>query len=174
MLVPRLIGAGLIVVGGIMYGAGLARSLRLRAREIDQLETALRILETEIAFTQTPLPEACERIAQGIRGSVRLLFEDIARRLSAQGGDSVCNVWAAAVSTWSGRAQIQAEELAILSALGATLGRTSAEEQVRSIRYTTERLKTVRERLEADLEKQSRLRLYLGAAGGLALAILLV
>lgn len=170
----RAIGAGCVVVGGFMYGLGLARSMQARVREISDLIGALQVLETEIAFAHAPLPEACDTVAHAMRGTVRRLFRLMTRRFSAAHDLRVADIWREVISMWAEHAHLQAEELNVLLALGTTLGRSGTDEQVRTLRYTADRLMHIRQRLEGDLEKQSRLRLYLGVAGGVVLAILLV
>lgn len=168
----RFLGACLVVAGGALYGLGMARVLQARVREIGDLITALDALEHEIAGLYTPLPEAFSRAARSSRGAVRRLFVTLGKRLA--GAASVPDAWRAAVDGWSPTASLGPEELDILAGLGGVIGRTGAPEQARALRYAAQRLQRVRERLERDLDKQLRLRLYLGVAGGITLAILLV
>lgn len=174
MIAPRALGASLLVLGGVMYGTGLARSMYARVRELGDLVNSLHLLETEIAFTHTPLPEACEHVAQATRGAVRRLFRMLCQEFASHRQLHVTELWRKAVRDWAQHCHLHPDELYVLSALGAILGRSAADEQARSLRYTYERLDGIRQQLERDLEKQSRMRVYLGVAGGVVLAILLV
>lgn len=170
----RAVGAFLVVIGGTLYGLGAARSMHARVRELSDTILALQTLESEILFAHTPLPDACERVARSSRGSVRRLFTLLGTRLSSPNELNVARVWSDSLRSWALHAHLESEELDTLAALGAMLGRTSAEDQVRTLRYTADRLANIRARLEGDVEKQSRMRIYFGVAGGVALAILLV
>lgn len=171
---PRWLGVFLVVAGGTLYGLGLARSLRSRVREIDDLVIVLNALESEIASLYAPLPEACERVARIAKGATRRLLIDLGRRLSGPEGATVATAWTTAIAEWAASTSLEDEELDVLRTLGGVIGRTAAHEQVRAIRYATQRLTRLRDRLESDLERQSRMRLYFGVAGGVTLAILLV
>lgn len=170
----RMIGAGLILIGAATYGAGLARAIRSRARELTTLEAALQVLETEVTYGQTPLPDACRQVSRLVEPPVAALFRFAGDALARPGGEGVGPTWSRVVRAWAANTHLHSKETHILEAMGATLGRSGPEEQVRLLRLAGERLKQVRQGLEGDLEKQCRLRLYLGAATGAILALLLV
>lgn len=173
-MTQRLLGASLIVLGGSFYGLALARTLHTRVRELQELIRALHLLEGEIAFARAPLPEALERVGRTARGAVGRLFSQLAAELGSNPHRPIGHVWSGVVANWSGRSALETEELAALEGLGALVGRTGVDDQVRALRYTAERISGIVKRLESSVERDARLRLYLGVAGGVALAILLV
>lgn len=173
-MTQRLLGALLIVLGGSLYGVAMARHLHARVRQVGELVSALHLLEGEIAFARSPLPEALAQVSRASHGQVRELFAALAAELGAAHMRPVSQVWSSLIVTWAGRTALGAEEISALESLGAILGRTGADDQVRALRHTSERLRGIVGRLENSVERDARLRLYLGVAGGVTLAILLV
>lgn len=169
----RAVGAGLIIFGAATYGAGLARAVRRRAWEIAELEAALQALESEISYGYTPLPEACVQVGRRSAGVVGRLFTHVGSALAREDFDTELT-WRRSVRAWATGAHLQAPELEILEALGTVLGRSTAADQARQLQLARERLAGIRRRLEPDVERQSRLRTYLGLAAGAMLALLLV
>lgn len=170
----RAIGAGLIVLGAAAYGAGLARSVRQRARELAALDTALHVLETEITYGYVPLPDACAQVGRSVGGYVGQLFHMAGKRLGQAERPSVDQAWNELVQRWGSGSHLMQDELDVLAALGAILGRSDTEDQARHLRLTRERLAATRQRLEENLDQQCRLRIYLGVGSGAVLAVLLV
>ena len=172
--IQRSIGAGLIIAGAAAYGAGLARSVRQRVRELAALDRALHILETEIVYGYVPLPEACAQVARSVDGYVGQLFNAAGKRLLQAERPPVTVVWKEVVAHWGSGSHLTGEDLEVLAALGATLGRSDAEDQARHLRLARERLLSTRRGLEENLDQQCRLRIYLGVGSGAVLAVLLV
>ena len=170
----RILGAGLIVIGAAVYGAGLARSLQRRVVELADLDMALNLLETEIRYSRTPLPEACGAVAGALDDPVKRLLCMASQRFGDHDRASIEKTWREVVRAWAPRTHLLPRELKALEALGSVLGRSDVADQVGHLRLVRERLRPIRQKLEAELEKQCRLRLYLGVAGGALLAVLLV
>lgn len=170
----RAIGASLIIVGAAAYGAGLARSVRQRARELAALDRALHVLETEITYGYVPLPDACVQVGRSVDGYVGQLFNAAGKRLGQADRPPVAQAWKELVLHWGSGSHLNHDDLEILAALGATLGRSDTEDQARHLRLARERLLSTRQRLEENIDQQCRLRIYLGAGSGAVLAVLLV
>lgn len=173
-MTQRLIGASLIVLGGSLYGLALARTLHARLREVRDLVDALHLLAAEIAHVRAPLPEALERVARASRGTVRVLFSELGAAVARCSEGPIGGVWSAVLAAWSDQSSLEGEEIDVLQRLGGLIGRTGVDDQVRALRHAAERLGTIANRLESSVERDARLRLYLGVAGGVTLAILLV
>jgi len=59
----KIAGCLLIISAGSFAGISLARNYARRPGELRNMITALQMLETEISYTATPLPEALTRMA---------------------------------------------------------------------------------------------------------------
>ena len=60
----KMVGAILIIIGSGITGLIIARNYSLRPQQIRYLRNGMQMLETEILYGLTPLPEALRRIGQ--------------------------------------------------------------------------------------------------------------
>lgn len=64
----RMIGAALVVVSCTGIGFRIARDFRRRPQQLRVLSQAIRLLESEIEYTVTPLPQALMRVGRRSTG----------------------------------------------------------------------------------------------------------
>ena len=167
----KWIGAILIVSSCTACGFSIAAGKRKEEQLLLQLLRVFQLMETELQYRLTPLPELCRMAAGATKGNLRNVFANLHRELCGQKLPDAGSCMAAAIG--------KSEELpsrirSILSQLGYGLGEYDLEGQLRGIR-------AVRRRAEDSLEyirknRDERLRSYqtLGICAGAALAIILI
>lgn len=171
MTVLRWIGVILIVGGCGGCGFSMAAEYRAVEQNLRQLQNALEILQCEIQFRLTPLPEICAILRNACPGPVGSFFEALRQQLLLPdaGEFHVC----------AGAAASKVRELPeqcrkIILELCATLGRYDTEGQMRAIVAAKD--ECLRSLEEVRAGQAGRLKSYkaLGLCGGAALAILLL
>lgn len=168
----KLLGAAMAVAGPSWMGLALAANLRRRPRELQQLQTALHVLRTEVDWGATPLPHALARAGECCRGPVGRLFFTAARGLATGDGRAAREIWAAAVvEVYPDLALVPADR-EILTALGACLGASHREDQIRHLNLCLERLAMAECEARQRAESGARLWLHMGVLSGLLLALL--
>lgn len=167
----RLIGAALVTLGFAAVGWQAAARLRERAAAISSLLGALELLESEIRYRLTPVPELMKLLAQRAAPPARALFEACRDRLAERREEGFDAVWAESLSALP---LLRRPERETLLELGAVLGRYDVEGQERAIAYARRRLE--RFLRQAEEEQRSRGRVYgaLGVAAGLCAVIILL
>lgn len=169
----KLLGAGMVVLAGGLAGMQAGRSYARRPVEIRALMGALLLLQTEIGYALAPLGEALERVAARADPAVAPLFARAAAFLRENPGATGAEALAAAVGAASPKLSLREEDFAALRDLGAALGNSDREDQVRHLSLALERLRVAGAAAEADARRYVRLWNTLGFCGGLGLAILL-
>lgn len=149
----------------------VARRLRARPDELAGLQAALSILRTEIEYGHTPLADALERAAHGGLPPVAGLFVAAARLLRAGGALAPEEAWTQALSIADPIASWAPDDVVVLTRLGAALGGSGPEDQVRHIEGCVARLRLAEERARSGLEARARMWLYLGVLAGAGLAL---
>lgn len=168
------VAAGLVVGGTTCLGQILASGLRRRPDELQALQTSLRVLETEIDYGATPLPEALDRVARCSRGPARELFAAAAAMLGRGDGRGAGTAWAAALCRVEPGTAWSARDVEILLALGTCLGNSYREDQLRHLRLCQERLAAAEAEARDTAGRSARLAQYLGVLSGLALVLLVL
>ena len=162
----------MLIVGGCGgCGFSMASEYRVAEQSLRQLQNALEILQCEIQFRLTPLPEICVILRNACPGPVGAFFEALRRQLLLPdaGEFHVC----------AGAAASQVRELPgackkILLELCGTLGRYDTEGQMRAIVAAKDECLRNLEEIRAGQAGRVRSYKALGLCGGAALAILLL
>lgn len=153
-------------------GFRIAREYRERPRQLRSLIQSLRLLQAEIEFSVTPLPEALQRVARRSTRPVNGLLERVAVSL-AESDSTVVEAFAAAVEQTRSKVALLPADFDALQDFGSTLGTSDRVHQTKHFAAALAEF----ERLEQDAReaqnRNERLWQYLGILGGLLLLILL-
>lgn len=167
----KWIGAILIVVSCGGFGFSVAAAHLLEEKTLRQLISTLDLMECELQYRLTPLPDLCRLAGNDAVGCIRTVFLSLAKELEAQISPDVSSCMNAVLST-SGEIPKHTREA--LELLGRSLGRFDLAGQLKGL----EAVRTAcRRQLEAlTTNKEPRLRSYqtLGICAGAALAILFI
>ncbi|MFC4769142.1 stage III sporulation protein SpoIIIAB [Effusibacillus consociatus] len=169
----KLIGSVLFVMATTGLGLWKAASYSERTKELHQLITALQMLETEISYGATPLPEALTRIGSRIAGKIGLLLSDTGFALSQGDGRSAGQIFQEQVLRWSPKLHLKTEDQEILCTFGHTLGNSDRLDQIKHIHLTCKRLAAEETTARDERDRLGKMWKYLGALMGLAAVIIM-
>ena len=167
----KWIGALLIITSCTACGFSVAAGKRKEEQLLYQLDQVLQLMENELQYRLTSLPELCYMAAEETKGSLHGVLVRLHRELCRQKLPDAGSCMAAAIRE---SRELPNRIRSILAQLGHGLGRFDLEGQLQGIH-------TVRRRTEESLEsirknRDERLRSYqtLGICAGAALAIILI
>lgn len=154
------------------WRAGSIYGLRFidRQRQLRELRSALRALETEVVYGRTALGAAFGRLAALDLGAGSILFEAMAREMA--GVTSARDAWLTAVRETGALLALNQDDAGILNSLANCLGQSDHTDQAAHLQLVREMLEE-RERQAADEARNNgRLWSYLGGLAGLGLVLL--
>ena len=167
----KWIGGILIILGCGGVGIRMAASHRREEKGIRDLLGALDLMECELQYHLTPLPDLCRQAASECGGTLGMVLTRLAEELDAQIAPDVDSCMRSALAAAEDMPEFVREELL---SLGRSMGRFDLEGQLKGL----ESVRTsCREKLKVLTEnKEVRLRSYqtLGFCAGVALAILFI
>ena len=165
---------GVVVVIGTLSLLGLtvARGYGLRVRQLEDLQSAFALLETEIVYGLTPLPEAFMRVSQRMTEPTAGLLGQAAAGLWA--AQPVQSAWNQAVAQLAEVSALKREDLERLRYFGCGLGEADIREQQKKFRLLAEQLDRAIASAWAEKNKNQRIWQYLGVSAGIAVALLLI
>ena len=169
----KLIGAIILLAASGYTGWSIARRYARRPVELRQFITALQMLETEIIYAATPLPDALAGIAERVETGVASFFNYAAQELKTARGTSAREAWRAALGTYQTFSSLDRGDLGILNSLGQNLGISDRDDQVKHLRLTLEQLKMAQFQAEETAAKNVKLWNYAGFLGGLIIVLAL-
>lgn len=169
----KLIGAIMVVGAGGLGGLSIAGNYSRRPKELRALRSALQMLETEIEYNATCLPEAFQQVSARCDKSAALLFSEAAAKLSEQSGITAAEAWEKAIKKYHQSTALSSGDLSILRNLGGTLGVSDREDQIKHLRLAMEQLNAETAVAEEAAKRNVKLWSYLGFLGGLLIVLLL-
>lgn len=166
----KWIGTVMIVLCCGGFGFRLVSIHRQREKELRDLLAALDLLESELRYRLSPLPDLCCLVANSINGSIGRLFLTLYEELEHQIAPDAGCCMNVAVS----HSNLTSDTIRLLRELGRTLGRFDLDGQIQGIESVRNEALLALDKLTKD--QDARLRSYqtLGLCAGAALAILLL
>lgn len=164
----KIIGAVIILTVCAYAGFYFADRLKKRCVYLRNINTALSLLETEISFGGSRLKKALKSVDR--TADTRGLFEETAEGLEELG---IKKAWHNTVLKKRAELCLTDSDAEALAALGARLGMTDTENQIKNIRYVKEMLNAQQKEAEGEYERLGRLYRGGGALAGLFLILIL-
>jgi len=169
----RMIGAGLLILAGILAGRRAGSLYARRPRELAGLIGALLLLQTEIAYAATPLAEALRAVAHRANPQVAGIFAKGASRLKASPGLTGAEVLVEVVKEIEPSMALKKEDWDTFRDLAAGLGNSDREDQQRYLTVAIERLKAAARLAEEDARRYAQLYSFFGPAVAIGITVLL-
>jgi stage III sporulation protein AB len=156
-------------------GIGLiwARTYEKRPLHLSALIAALQLLETEILYGATPMPEAMEQVGSKCDDEVKELFLNTSVQLKNMEGLTAAEAWERAMEKTLPDTYFNSEDIKILKRFGASLGVSDRQDQAKHLELTRSQLKLALKQAEAAAGKHASVIKYMGFLSGLMLVLIL-
>lgn len=167
----KWIGAVLVVVSCAGFGFYLGRGYARQERMLRQLLSVLRLMQWELKFRLTELPELARMAARETTGQLSRVFADFARELDWHTEPDAAGCIHAAIRR---SRELPMPVKGLLRRLGSSLGRFDLEGQLEGLEAAVEECRALLETVS--VQRRERVRNYqtLGLCAGAALVILFV
>ena len=140
----RLLGSVLVLGATLWFGAYFAAKEKYRLQELAELERAILLLQSQIAYLSAPLTEVLESISWKAEGVIGEIFAQAAAVMAERERASAEEIWTEAWSKKRNQIFLTAEDLDMVLSFGKTLGYLDKAQQEGSIclllRYLDEAL----------------------------------
>jgi stage III sporulation protein AB len=161
----------ILILGCGSLGLYLAARIKKRPVELRDLLTALTLLDTEIIWGVTPLPEAFALLKERSEGAWKDFFAELERRVLE--GESANRAWNETIHKQEKRFCLKFEDWQVIQNVGKGLGRSDRQEQHKQIELVKQQIRDVHEHALLMSDKQAKMWSYLGFLGGIAGVIFL-
>ncbi|MHB8124061.1 MAG: stage III sporulation protein AB [Desulfitobacteriaceae bacterium] len=162
---------GLIGSCGIV-GLWQARRIRRRPMELRECLTMLVLLDTEIHWGATPLPEAFFNLKERSCFPWQGFLTELRERMQA--GESAGLAWKSTILNQQKRFCLSKEDWQVISDVGKGLGRSDRAQQHQQLELVQHQLVNLKEQATIWAEKQAKMWSYLGFIVGIAGVIFLI
>ncbi|MBE6991885.1 MAG: hypothetical protein E7430_04825 [Ruminococcaceae bacterium] len=167
----KLIGAIMMIGATTAIGISKMESMALRVRTLEAFLAAFDMINAEISFSLTPLPEVFYRLARTMPKPVDEFFS----RCVQWGGDltetSLYQIWNRALREVK---SLLPEDRRVLAQAGSILGRFDPENQQHSMAAVVDSVRSCLETAKEKRKNESRVCAALAVASGFALVIIFI
>ncbi len=168
----KLLGALMVLAAAALYGFYRASTYARRPQHIRGLIHALQLLETEIVYGGTPLPEALRRVESQSPQPASQLFGRTAELLAA-GGATTRDCWQQAAAELWPKTAMKSGERDIVLRLGSALGISDRDDQRKHLKLAASQLSAEEEIAREERQRYESMWRTLGVLVGALLVILM-
>lgn len=166
------IGVLIVIWGSSGLGFSVVRERKAYLAQCREWREILTLIENEIAFQKSSLPEICSRAGSHLAGDKKLFLEDIGRTFESGEGGTFREIWRReAEKVFSGK-PLKKEVEEEIKGIGEKLCFEDAEMQRKMLRDVETYLRKHEEEQEESNKEKNKLTLCAGVMGGLLLTIL--
>ena len=168
----KIWGLILLVGSGSTLGFLRAYEFRRRIADIMLLQNALQMLETEISYSLTPIPQAMGVLEEQLPKRIRLFFQCV--RLGVEQKQlPIEQAWASGLEYLSHSTSCGTEALYALHSFGMSLGQGDVQIQQKQFQLLHRRLQHALDDAERVRNQQERVWQCMGICVSMAVALFL-
>lgn len=161
---------------GAAGGLGLivSSNYRRRVAELHWLRSGLQMLETEIIYASTPLPEALRRVSNRVAPDVGRFFAEVSSLWERSAGESARTIWLEALEKYLSSSALLAEDAEVLKALAGSLGISDKADQEKNLLLAKKQLEEQEQIAERERGRYEKLWQTLGFLMGIAIVLVMI
>lgn len=170
----KLIGACLVIFSFGAIGITLGKNMTKHGEELRQMQFGLQVLETEIMYSQTPLPLALKVVAKQTVGVVSRFFDAVIKELNSGQGQTAGEAWSAALDKMRPYLTLSDSDINFLNQFGQGLGSSDREDQLKRLTGIKIQLAAREKEAEAERGRFQKVWQTLGWTCGLVVTLLFI
>lgn len=170
----KAIGIIILIVSCSLLGIYKSLQFSERLEHLIHLKWSLLMIQGDIRYQASPLPETLERLARKMEKTYEKIFLNIAERMQQKKGERFQDIWKEIWKEEGKTLSFQREDVDLLISFGENFSYLDKKMQMDAFEYVLQQLEEQIQ--DAKQKKQEGQKLYrtLGVMGGFFLAILLM
>lgn len=173
-MILKIIGGIIVVISSSFIGCYISKDCSKRPLQLRVLQGLIQVLENEIRFLSSYIPDAFKRIYKLADSPVTIFFTATVTNLEIDSSLSASQAWEMAISGNIYKTALNKEDMEILINFGSMLGNSDLEGQIKNIRFVLNQLNMQEKKAEENKRKNETLYKTLGFLGGLAVVLVLI
>lgn len=170
----KIIGVMIVVFSGICFGFRKAEKEKKRLEQGIALKRMLYLLQGEIRYGFTPLPEAISVIARKTSLEIQPFLLEASRRLSTYEEESFFHVWQESMEEFLTPVILEKNFLGPIQNMGETIGYLDKEMQEKTIGFAIDQLEDEIFQMKDQVIKNCKMYRSLGLSCSLLIVIILI
>lgn len=167
-----ILGCVVLIAGCGSMGLWYASRIRRRPAELRECLMSLALLDTEIVWGATPLPEAFCIVKERTDQPWQEFFAELQERL--QRGEPASSAWKDTISSQNNHFCLKQQDWQVIRDVAKGLGRSDSQEQHKQLELVQHQLASIKDQAVIWSEKQAKMWSYLGFLCGIAGVLILI
>lgn len=174
MFLLKMLGSLIIIISSSLIGYFYGSTYSKRVRNLIYLRNCIQLLETEIMYSASPIPEALGNVYKKGNKEISFIFKEITEHLLSDRNHSLEDSFQFVCSRYKTQLSLTSEDVEVIISLGNTLGKSDRIHQQKYFKLIITQLEGQQADAEERKKKNEKMYKSLGLLGGIALAILLI
>jgi stage III sporulation protein AB len=171
-MILKILGSIIIITASSFIGYYLSFNCSKRPLQLKTLQGLIKVLENEIRFLSSYIPDAFKRIYKSVDSPVAEFFKGTVENLNSDKGLNASQAWEMSISKNIFKTALNKEDKEILISFGKMLGNSDLEGQIKNIGFILNQLDQQEKKAEEIKKKNETLYRALGFLGGVAIILL--
>lgn len=155
---------------GFLY----AETFKRRVEQLSEMERAIMLLQNDITYIYTPLPEAFMKIVYKVDDPINIIFKDASELLTGNEVNSVQDAFIKSLEKNKDRLYLKKEDVDVFIDLTKDLGKSDVAGQNNIFALTLTNIKKQLKSAESIKNKNLKMYRYLGFTLGAMLVIMII
>lgn len=163
----------MVILASTVIGFEISRGFAKRTTNLRLWKDALRIMEAEIVYSQSPIIHVFKKLSGQLPSPFHPFFKQLAERLEEDQRD-LFELWSNTLEEFAKRTYLKLEDIEILKQFGRTLGQYDISQQEKQIQLTMTHLDRKLAEANEQNAKFGKMSRALGVLSGIFIALLLL
>ena len=170
----KLIGSIMVILSSSLIGYIYGKSYSERLSNLIHLENCIKILETEVIYGATPIPDALMNVYKKGNKKVSFIFKEIRDKLIMNKNSDILDSFICVTDILEKKLSFNFEDIEVFLSLGRVLGSSDRMDQEKNFKMTFAQFQTQEREAREEKEKNEKMFKNLGLLLGLAIVIILL
>lgn len=174
MIILKIIGSLFVVGSCSLMGFYISNEAKMRIQQLLEFKKYMILLQGDIRYASTPLPEAVHRLALRAEGVFREFFGELSERLMEYRGETFSDIWNELVKEYLKLTSLQAKDISAIQSLGDTIGYLDKELQMNTFELFLSQLEQEIRSQQDTIAQKTKMYNCMGVMAGVFITILLL
>lgn len=170
----KTLGIIFMLGGSTLIGFILGESLKGRVIQLKEIEQALYVLQNEIVYSRTSLPDIFTHVSEKCNKPISNIFLEISNLLRSNKVDSVYEGFQKVLLKNNNDISLKKEDINVIMDMARTLGESDIEGQKSILLLTINNIQKQIKEADSIMKKNIKMYRYLGFSFGAVLTIMIL
>ncbi len=174
MYLLKILGSLIIIISCSLIGYIYGNTFSKRVKNLIYLRNCIQLLETEIMYSSSPIPEALENVFKKGNKEISFIFKEIKEHLLSDRSRGIDESFQVICNKYKTHLNFTFEDIEVITSLSKNLGKSDRLHQQKFFKLVITQLEG--QQIDAEEKKKKNEKMYksLGLLSGIALVILLI